>query len=194
MCRHGKKIIGQTSNVPSSNQWGDSRRSWRASADPKINVLFLSPIPLVWIRNRCPTEVTWYSGGNSGRTSLTTGLGWRCLSCRCDLVFLPKWSNDARLSAKASETFRTSALTIPLGLSKLSHALLLILSFILVVSRFVAEWGCVCSLTCSTKLSNSSNLIEARHSPFLLSSHSHEVISFARFFWINIYTHLLITF
>ena len=52
----------------------------------------------------------------------------------------------------------------------------------LVVSHVVGDGGCVWSLTCATKLSNSSNLIEARHSSFLLSSHSHEVIPFARFF------------
>ena len=177
-----KKILGQTLNVPSPNQWGDSRRSWRASGDPKINILFSSPIPLSWIRNHSPAEVTWYSGGNSGRASLTTGLGWWYLLCRCDLIFVPKWSNDGRLTATASETFCTSAMTISLGLSKLSRALLLIFSFILVVSQFVAEGGCVCLLTCSTKLSNSSSLTEARHSPFLLSLHSHEVIPFARFF------------
>ena len=86
------------------------------------------------------------------------------------------------MTATASETFCTFALTVFLGLSKLSRALLLISSFILVVSHVVAEGGCACSSTWSTKLSNSSSLTEARHSPFLLSSHSHEVIPFARFF------------
>ena len=106
---------------------------------------------------------------------------WQLLKCFSDywsrmtvpvpslcLIFLPKWSNHGRLTAAASETFCTSALTTSLGLSKLSRALLLIFSFTLVVSHFVAEGGCVCSLTCSTKLSNSSSLTEARHSPFLL--------------------------
>ena len=149
---------------------------------PETERLISSPIPLSWIRNRSPDEVTWYSGGNSGRASLTTGLGWWYLLCCCDLIFVPKWFIDGRLTATASETFCTSALTISLGLPKLSHALLLIFSFILVVSHFVAEGGCVCSLTWSTKLSNSSSLTEARHSPFLLSSHSHEVILFASCF------------
>ena len=154
----------------------------KGSGAPKLNILFSSPMPLPQIRNRSRAEVTWYPRGNSGRASLTIRLGWRCLLCCCDLIVLPKWSIDGRLTSTASETFCTSAMMISIGLSKLSRALLLIFSFNLVVSHFVTDGGCVRSLICSTKLSYSSSLIEARYSLFLPSSHSHEVIPFARFF------------
>ena len=80
-----------------------------------------------------------------------------------------------------------------LGLSKLSHALLLKFAFTFIVSHFVADEGSVWSLTCSTKLFNFSDLIEAQQSLFLLSFHSYEVIPFGNYFFqINRYTHFFL--
>ena len=169
-------------NVLSANQWGNLGGNWRASRAPKLNVLFSSPIPLSSIKNRSPVDVTWYSGGKPGRASQIIRLRWQCRFYRCNLIFLPKWFSDGRLTATASETFCTFAMTVSLGFSKLSHAFLLIFAFTLVVSHFVAdEWG-LWSLICSTKLSNSSSLTEARRASFLVSSHFYEVIPSARFF------------
>ena len=68
--------------------------------------LFSSPIPPIsWISNCSPADVTWYYGDNSGRASVTIGLGWRCLFCRCDLIIIPKWPSYAKLTAIAWGTF-----------------------------------------------------------------------------------------
>ena len=167
------------------NSWVDlecpiSKPMRRVYGVPKINILISLPIPLSWIKNRSPSDVVWYSGGNSGRASPTIGLEWRCLFCRCYLIFLRKWSSYGRFTPTVSETFCTSVVTIFLGFSKLPHTLLLIFAFCFFT--LCCWWRMCMVIDFFSKWSNSSSLIETQHSSFLQSLLCHKVILFASFF------------